>query len=420
MKIAVFGLGYVGMTAAACLSRDGHEVIGVDVSDEKLAIVNAGKSPITEPGLDELVARAVRKGLLRATKDASPHLDSCDMAIVCVGTPSAPDGSHNMSFIVEVSHQLAELVGPARTTPLTVVFRSTMRPGTIEELVLPIFEEALKDRIDLVELVYNPEFLRESVAIQDFVNPPKIVIGTKDGGKCSALDELNAKIKAPVFYTTYRAAEMTKFVDNTFHALKVAFANEVGRVCDKLNISAATVHNIFVADTKLNISPYYLRPGGAFGGSCLPKDVRALQYIASDVGAHTHLVDSLLRSNDAHKNFLFESCVKTVRAGGQVLMLGLAFKDNSDDLRESPNIDLARKFLQSHIGLSIYDPHVEPSKLLGQNLGYAFSNLPALRKLLVSKAVAESEMFDLVIDTRGWAKQMALRTRRVIDVNTLS
>ncbi|MBR0795966.1 nucleotide sugar dehydrogenase [Bradyrhizobium jicamae] len=420
MKIAVFGLGYVGLTAAACLSRQGHEVVGIDVSDEKVAIVNAGKSPITEPGLDQLVERAVRRGLLSATKDATPHLDSCAMALVCVGTPSAPDGSHNMSFVVEVSHQIAELIGSARTTALTIVFRSTMRPGTIEELVLPIFENALRERMDLVELVYNPEFLRESVAIEDFFNPPKIVIGTKDGRRCEALDELNAEIKAPVFYTTYRAAEMTKFVDNTFHAVKVAFANEVGRVCDKLGISATTVHKIFISDTKLNISPYYLRPGGAFGGSCLPKDVRALQYIASDVGAHTCLVDSVLRSNDEHKNFLFENCVKAVPAGGQVLMLGLSFKDNSDDLRESPNIDLARKFLQSHIGLSIYDPHVEPSKLLGQNLGYAFSNLPALRKLLISKSVAESELFDLVIDNRGWAKNMALRARRVIDVDTLS
>ncbi|MGH6680979.1 MAG: nucleotide sugar dehydrogenase [Bradyrhizobium sp.] len=420
MKIAVFGLGYVGMTAAACLSKQGHEVIGVDVSDEKIAIVNAGKSPIREPGLDELVARAVRKGSLSAVKDASRHLDSCDVVMVCVGTPSAPDGSHNMSYVIEVSHQIAESIGPDRTMPLIVVFRSTMRPGTIEDLVFPIFEDVLRDRIELVELVYNPEFLRESVAIQDFFNPPKIVIGTKGGEKCAALDELNARIDAPVFYTTYRAAEMTKFIDNTFHAVKVVFANEVGRVCDKLGISAATVHKIFTSDTKLNISPRYLKPGGAFGGSCLPKDIRALQYIASDVGAYTHLVDSVLRSNDAHKNFLFENCLKAVPAGGRALMLGLAFKENSDDLRESPNIDLARKFLQSNIHLSIYDPYVEPSKLLGQNLGYAFSSLPALRKLLVAKSTAESELFDLVVDTRGWAKTMALRTKWVIDVNTLS
>ena len=281
MKIAVFGLGYVGMTTAACLARQGHEVIGVDISDEKVAIVNAGKSPITEPGLDQLIESAVRKRLLSATKDASGHLDSCTLAIVCVGTPSAPDGSHNMSFVAEVSHQIADLIGPARTTALTVVFRSTMRPGTIEDLVLPIFESALNGRMELVEVVYNPEFLRESVAIEDFFNPPKIVVGTKDGERCTALDELNASMAVPVFYTTYRTAEMTKFVDNSFHAVKIAFANEVGRVCDKLGISAATVHKIFVSDTKLNVSPYYLRPGGAFGGSCLPKDVRALQYIES-------------------------------------------------------------------------------------------------------------------------------------------
>lgn len=322
MKIAVFGLGYVGMTTAACLARQGHEVIGVDISDEKVAIVNSGKSPITEPGLDQLVESAVRKRLLSATKDASGQLDSCTLAIVCVGTPSAPDGSHNMSFVAEVSHQIADLIGPTRTTTLTVVFRSTMRPGTIEDLVLPIFESTLNGRIDLIEVVYNPEFLRESVAIEDFFNPPKIVIGTRDGERCTVLDELNANIAVPVFYTTYRTAEMTKFVDNSFHAVKIAFANEVGRVCDKLGISATTVHKIFVSDTKLNISPYYLRPGGAFGGSCLPKDVRALQYIASDVGAHTWLVDSVLRSNDEHKNFLFENCLKAVQPGGRCLCWG--------------------------------------------------------------------------------------------------
>ncbi len=419
MKIAIFGLGYVGMTAAACLSREGHEVVGVDVSDEKIGIVNSGRSPITEPGLDELVKSAVAKKLLFATKDAVSHIGTCSMAVVCVGTPSAPDGSHNMGVIAEVTRQIAAMIGRDRREPLTIVYRSTMRPGTMEELVLPIFEEALRDRSDLVELVYNPEFLRESVAIEDYFNPPKIVIGTKDGTPSKNLDEVNRGMQAKVFYTRFREAELTKFVDNTFHAVKIAFANEVGRVCGQLGIDARKVHEIFVSDTKLNISAYYLRPGGAFGGSCLPKDVRALQHIAADVGAHTHMVDSLLRSNEAHKHFLFENCSKNLEPQAKVLMIGLSFKANSDDLRESPNIDLARKFLQAGYQLSIYDPHIQSSKLLGQNLGYAFSNLPSLRKLLVSREDMESSAYDLIVDTRGWAKRFSLTSTRVVDVNAL-
>jgi GDP-mannose 6-dehydrogenase len=420
MKIAIFGLGYVGMTAAGCLSSIGHQVIGVDVSEEKVDVVNSGRSPIAEPGLEDLVSDAVKKGLLLATKDARPHIDSCSMAIVCVGTPSAPDGSHNMSYVADVSRQIASIINKNRTQPLTVVYRSTMRPGTIEDLVSPIFESIVGADADVVELVYNPEFLRESVAIRDFFNPPKIVVGTRDGRACKNLDDLNSGLTAPVFYTGYREAEITKFVDNSFHALKIAFANEVGRVCRLLDIDTRKVHEIFVSDTKLNVSAYYLRPGGAFGGSCLPKDVRALQYIASDVGANTQLVDALIRSNEAHKHFLFDTCTRDLKSGAKVLMIGLSFKAHSDDLRESPNIDLARKFLQGGYALSVFDPDVVPAKLLGQNLGYAFSNLPALSKLLISQEEMEAGDFDLVVDTRGWAGKFSLNGARVIDVNALS
>lgn len=420
MKIAIFGLGYVGLTAAACLTREGHSVVGIDVNDEKIAAVHAGRSPITEPGVAELIQAAVNKGLLSASKDAAPHLDSCQMAIVCVGTPSAPDGSHNMAYIAEVSRQIASMIDPARRDPLTVVYRSTMRPGTTEELIQPIFEQKLGPDSGKFELVYCPEFLRESVAIDDYFHPPKIVVGTRDGRPCQRLEQLNAGIEAPRFYTRYPEAELTKFVDNTFHAVKAAFANEIGRVCSRLGISARTVYEIFTSDRILNISTAYLRPGGAFGGSCLPKDVRALQYLSSDLGADTHLIDSVLRSNDAHKHFLFESCIRDLPPRGKVLMLGIAFKSDSDDLRESPNIDMARKLLHAGFDLSIYDPHIVPSKLLGQNLGYAFSNLPKLNKLLITKEAAEAGRFDLVIDTRGWAKALALQPgQRVIDVNTL-
>jgi GDP-mannose 6-dehydrogenase len=420
MKIAVFGLGYVGLTAAACLTKSGHDVVGFDVSEQKIAAVNAGKSPITEPGLEDLIATAAAEGRLKCFSAIEDRLADCDMAIVCVGTPSAPDGSHNMSYIAEVSRQIATAVNADRADPLTVVYRSTIRPGTVEDLVFPIFRRLLGEKVGAIELVYNPEFLRESSAIKDYFAPPKIVIGTHDGLPSKNMDLVNAGIEAPVFYTRFREAEFTKFVDNTFHALKVAFANEIGRVCSRLNISAAKVHEIFISDTKLNISPYYLRPGGAFGGSCLPKDVRALQYIAGDVGASAHVVDSLIRSNEAHKHFLFEMCAADLPADAKVLMLGVSFKKNSDDLRESPNIDLARKFLGAGFQFSIYDPAVEPKNLVGQNLGYSFQHLPDLEDLLVSQATAESTAYDLVIDTSARSVGLKLDAKKIIDIGALA
>lgn len=419
MKIAVFGMGYVGTTAAACMAHVGHDVLGVDTSEEKVGKLSAGISPITEPGLGEMIRSAVENKRLRATTYVGAELNSVSVAIVCVGTPSSPEGSLNMGAIAEVSRQIASAIDPSRKDRLTVVYRSTVRPGTMDDLVLPIFRQIVGEAADVFELVYNPEFLRESVAVDDYFNPPKIVIGTRDGTCCENLDSLYAEIEAPIFYTRFREAEMTKFVDNTFHAMKIAFANEIGRICRQLNIDTSKVHEIFVSDTKLNISRQYLRPGGAFGGSCLPKDVRALQQIASDVGAHTHLIDSLLRSNEAHKYFLFDLCARDLDPGARVLMIGLAFKGNSDDLRESPNIDLARKLLQKGIDLSIFDPCVDPPKLLGQNLGYVYTNLPSIRKLLISREEMESCRYNLVIDTRNWAKDYQLKAARVLDVSRL-
>jgi GDP-mannose 6-dehydrogenase len=420
MKIAIYGLGYVGLTAAACLTREGHTVLGIDVNEQKVREANQGRSPIEEPGIEELLQAAVAEGRLHCTTDATSEINSCDMAMVCVGTPSGPDGAHNMTFIAEVSRQIASATDPHRAVPLTVVYRSTIRPGTIENLIAPIFEAALGPTTTAVDLVYNPEFLREATAIKDYFEPPKIVIGTANGEPNARMTDLYRNITAPTFHTGYREAEFTKFVDNTFHALKAGFANEIGRVCMQLGISATAVHEIFVADTKLNISPYYLRPGGAFGGSCLPKDVRALQYISTDVGAQTHIIDSLLRSNDAHKHFLFEHVRHSLHPGASVLMLGLAFKRNSDDLRESPKVDMARKLLQAGYKLSIYEPSLTLSKLMGQNLGYGFSHLPQLHTLLVSAATIGRESYDVVIDTDGYAKALAFTAGKVVDISKLS
>ena len=422
MHVTIFGLGYVGFTAACCIAREGHTVTGIDVSDKKVAAILSGKSPIIEPQVDEMLAEGLKQGLIHADTSIGDHLKDSDLAIVCVGTPSAPDGSHNMGFIADVTRQIAAALSPDRTKPLTVVYRSTIRPGTMDELIAPIFRSFLEDRTDdLVELVYNPEFLREGSAVKDYFAPPKIVIGTADGKPSTAMDALNAGINAPTFYVPFKESEITKFVDNTWHAVKVAYANEIGRVCLQTGIDASKVHEIFVSDTKLNISPYYLRPGGAFGGSCLPKDVRALQYISGDVGATTPLVDSLLRSNDQHKHRLYEYAIEGLEPGAKVLMAGLAFKAGTDDLRESPNVDLARKLLAAGFALDIFDPAIEADKLVGANLGYAYSQLPTLERILISQEVAESTDYARVIATNATIQSLTLaETTDIRDLGRLA
>lgn len=421
VKVAIFGLGYVGCTAAGCISSQGHTVVGIDVSESKIATINAGKAPVHEPGLAELVAEAHQAGRLWATREIGDELDDCDIAIVCVGTPSGVDGAHNMSFIAQVTRNIAAAVKPERDRPLTVAYRSTMRPGSIEQIVLPIFRAKLGARTDeVIELVYNPEFLREATAIKDYFEPPKIVLGTLDGSPSANMEKLHEGIDAPVFHVGIREAEITKFVDNTWHAVKVAFANEIGRVCQNLDISAKQVHEIFKSDTKLNLSAYYTRPGGPFGGSCLPKDVRALQHIAADIGANTHLVDSLLRSNDAHKHHQYSLATNGLEPGARLLLVGLAFKKDTDDLRESPAVDMARKLLDAGFQLEIYDPGLQPENLVGANLGYAFAFLPSIETLLVDKATAEGGGYARVVATNRLVDDLALGDVEIIDVSAIS
>lgn len=422
MKIAVFGIGYVGFTAACCIASEGHTVVGVDVSESKIADIESGVAPFQEPGLQDLMQKALDAKLLSATKSVPDALIDTDLAIVCVGTPSGPNGAHDMRYIADVTRQIAQALADMPEAQLTVSYRSTMRPGTCARLISPIFRSLLGPNWEnRVELIYNPEFLREATAINDYFNPPKIVIGTRDSLPSAVMDALHENIKAPVFYTGFEEAELTKFVDNSWHAVKVAFANEVGRICERLGISAAKVHEIFVSDTKLNISPYYTRPGGAFGGSCLPKDVRALNFIASDVNAQTHLLDSLLRSNEAHKNHQFEAAQKLLpETGGRVLMVGLAFKAGTDDLRESPNVDLARKFLEAGHKLCVFDPNLEPARLRGQNLGYVYSALPTIDELLIDKTSAEKGEWDLVVVNNSTSKLLNLGDYKVYATHSIA
>jgi GDP-mannose 6-dehydrogenase len=396
LSIVIVGLGYVGVTAAACLSSEGHTVYGVDVNEEKVNAINSGRSPIVEPGVAEFIADGVREGRLSASATL-PSLRTVDIVIVCVGTPSAVDGSHNMTFIAESARQIANAASDANTS-ITVAFRSTFRPGTIENLIAPIFAESLGSNYgERVELVYNPEFLRESTAVKDYFHPPKIVVGTEGGRPSARMAALNQTIDAPLFETGFREAEITKFIDNSWHAVKVAFANEVGRVCAAYGVDSATAHEIFVSDTKLNISPYYTRPGGAFGGSCLPKDVRAMQSIAKSAEVEVQLLNSLLETNSAHKAFQLERVTSATRAGASILVVGLAFKAGTDDMRESPNVDLVARLLAKGYDVRVLDPFVHTSSLMGQNLGQVMTELPNLRQLLVSEADAAERTFDLVV-----------------------
>ncbi len=420
MKIAIFGLGYVGFTAMCCIAREGHKVLGIDVNAEKVAGILIGQAPIKEPDVDTMLTEGLARGLIHAVTSAAGELDDCDMAIVCVGTPSGADGGHDMRYIIDVTRQIAGELKPGRAKPLTVAFRSTIRPGTLDELIHPIFSARLGDATDqLVELVYNPEFLREASAVHDYFHPPKIVVGTRDAQPSANMDALHANLDAPVFYVGYRESEITKFVDNTWHAVKVAYANEIGRVCMALGISATKVHEIFVSDTKLNISAYYTRPGGAFGGSCLPKDVRALQGISADSGANTYLVDSLIRSNEAHKFAMFRAASEGLAPGAKVLVAGLAFKAKTDDLRESPNVDLVRMLLGAGFDVLVFDPAVDAAQLVGANLGYVYTRIPRLEALLISAEDAEAGDFDRIIITNATGRHLRLPPEKCLDIATI-
>jgi GDP-mannose 6-dehydrogenase len=422
MKISIFGLGYVGLTSAACSLKEGHQVVGVDVSNSKVDAINKGDCPIFEPGLAALISEGRYSGNLTASIKIGEHIATDNIAIVCVGTPSLANGSHNMTYIAEVTRQIAEALARVsrKDGPLAIVYRSTIRPGTLEKLVKPIMQRYLKDEDGKYELVYNPEFLRESTAIKDYFSPPKIVIGTEKGKASKAVDELYKNIDAPRFYTKFAEAEMTKFVDNTFHAVKVAFANEIGRIAQKFDVSASKIHEIFISDTKLNISPYYLRPGGAFGGSCLPKDVRALINLSGEGGANTHLIDALMRSNDDHKRFLFNTAVSGQKPNARILLNGIAFKADSDDLRESPLLDMAEMIVREGYVLEIFDPNVKIENLHGANLGYTLSMFPSLEGFVVNDDELVGRHYDLIIDGRGNAHTLNVTAERTFDATKLA
>ena len=380
MRIGVFGLGYVGTVSAACLARE-HEVIGVDPNRLKVELVNSAKSPIVEKDLDALIVGAVEAGRLKATTSAREAVLHTELSLVCVGTPSRANGSLDLQYLERVCREIGEALADAAEFH-TVVIRSTVLPGTMRTLVIPTIESASgKKAGEGFGVCSNPEFLREGSAVYDYDNPPKTVIGEHDKASGEKLRGLYAKLDAPLVVTDIAAAEMVKYVDNVWHALKVDFANEIGNICKALEIDGHRVMDIFCKDAKLNLSPYYLKPGFAFGGSCLPKDVRALTYCAKTLDLDLPVLGSLLRSNDLQVERGIEMVMRA--PGRKVGVLGFSFKAGTDDLRESPIVRLVEHLIGKGYDLKLYDRNVSLARLTGANKAYIDEHVPHLAKLMV-------------------------------------
>ena len=401
MRISIFGLGYVGAVAGACIADSGHEVIAVDTDAVKVSCIRAGRSPIVEPGLNEMIAAAVATGSLRATTDCEEAIMNSDMTLICVGTPSNEDGSLKLDYIRSVCSQIGAVL-KNKDQFHSVVLRSTVVPGTARSVAIPILEDA-SGKTAGVDFGFgnNPEFLRESTAIYDYFNPSKIVIGAIDDKTAKSVSELYKGIDAPEVITSVEVAEGVKYTDNAWHALKVGFANEIGNIMKSHGVDSHKVMDIFCLDTKLNISTAYLKPGFAFGGSCLPKDVRALRASAKQKGLNTPIFDSLLEANDEQVRRAHQMVVNSGKK--KITLLGLSFKTGTDDLRESPLVKLADMLIENGYDLSIYDPFVsKAANMEGANQKYIREGIPHIsRRLVSSPADVEGETELYIIGNHG-------------------
>jgi GDP-mannose 6-dehydrogenase len=395
MRVSVFGLGYVGCVSAAAFAADGHEVVGVDVNADKVSAVNGGLSPIVEPGLEELLARATADGRLRATTDAEGAIQATEVSLVCVGTPSRRNGSLDLTYLERVVEQIGGALASVHHYHVVVV-RSTVLPGTTHEMVIPALERASGKKYgEGFGVSVNPEFLREGTALNDFRKPPLTLVGHNHAADASGTIALYQAIDAPLVCTSIRVAEMMKYTSNTWHALKVCFANEIGNLCKRLGVDSHEVMDIFCRDEKLNLSSYYLKPGFAFGGSCLPKDVRALQYRAKEVDLDLPVISQILPSNRMQIEHAFDQVLETGRK--KVGLLGFSFKAGTDDLRESPLVILAEALLGKGLSLSIYDKNVSLARLVGANKEYIEQQIPHLASLLCDTVAEVIDGADVII-----------------------
>ena len=395
MKISVFGLGYVGVVSAACLAKDGHTVIGVDPNATKVGLINDGHSPIIEGEVESLIAEAVADGRLTAVSDAAPAVARTELSLICVGTPSQPNGNLDLRYVRSVCEEIgAAIAGESRQH--IVVMRSTMLPGSMRDVVLPALEEASGKKAGKnFGVAINPEFLREGTAVYDYRNPPKTVIGCSDERTGEIVASLFRGLPGPLVMTDLATAEMVKYVDNVWHALKVGFANEIGNVAKALGIDGHRVMEIFCQDTKLNLSPYYLKPGFAFGGSCLPKDLRAFNYRARTLDLQTPILESILPSNELQVRKGFD--MVAARDGRKVGVLGFSFKAGTDDLRESPMVELIERLIGKGYELRVYDRNVNLARLMGANREYILNRIPHIAALMVESIDAAIAGADVIV-----------------------
>lgn len=395
MKVCVFGLGYVGAVSAACLAHQGFRVVGVDINQQKVDQINAGKSPIIEEKINEILADSVAQGLLTATSDTTEALRDADVSLICVGTPSHENGSLDLQYIQNVSREIGRAL-KTMDQPHVVAVRSTMLPGSLEDEVVPLVEmESGRSFGDSLGFCLNPEFLREGSAVSDYFNPPFTLIGSRNPKDASVLEKLYDGVSAKVINTDIRTAAMVKYASNTFHALKVAFANEIGLFCKNNLVDSHRVMDIFTDDTHLNISARYLKPGFAFGGSCLPKDIRALSHRAKSLDLELPVINSLLQSNNRHIDHAFTLIQRTGKR--RIGLLGLAFKAGTDDLRESPMVRLVELLIGKGYDIRIYDPTVSLAAIVGANRDYIEQVIPHISTLLVTDTREILDYSELVI-----------------------
>ena len=415
MRIAVFGLGYVGSVSAACLAAAGHHITGVDPDPHKLSLIRQGRSPVTEPGLDDLLAQALDRGSVTVTDDPEAAVAGAEVSLVCVGTPSRRNGSLETMDLERVLQSIGPIL--ARTASYHVVaIRSTLLPGVLESTLIPLLERASGRRAGgEFGVCVNPEFLREGSAIRDFDHPPFTIVGTTDPKAGDVLAGMYAHLHAPVHRVHPDEASMVKYASNAFHATKVAFANEVGALCERLGIDGQRVMRVFCEDHELNISPRYLRPGFAFGGSCLPKDLRALTHLARDFDVATPLMSNVSGSNDAHIQRVIDMVLDSRRR--RAAMLGLSFKVGSDDLRESPFVRLAEGLIGKGVQLRVYDPDVALGAVFGRNKAYIEEHLPHIWQVAcgtIEEAIDDAEVIIVNKRVPGVERLAGLRRDRLI------
>jgi GDP-mannose 6-dehydrogenase len=395
MRVSLFGLGYVGCVTAACLAKCGHEVWGVDVNADKVGMINSGKSPIIEKGLQEMIFESNRKGQFRATTDATDAVLNTDVSLVCVGTPSNDNGSLDLKAVKAVAEQIGRGLRE-KNSYHCIVFRSTMLPGTVRKILIPILtESSQKTAHSDFDVCFNPEFLREGTAIHDFYHPPFTAVGCVNPRAGTVVVQLYEGVEGAVEKTSFEVAEMLKYACNSFHALKIAFANEIGSLCKGMGIDSHSVMDLFARDEKLNISKAYLKPGFAFGGSCLPKDVRAITYRAKELDIDNPLLGAVLHSNELHIQHLIDRILSTKQK--KIGILGLSFKAGTDDLRDSPTVKLVESLLGKGCRIRIYDSEVSLARIFGANKAYIEHEIEHISTLMCSRIEEVLEQSDVIV-----------------------